>query len=198
MGRPRSITDQAIIAEAYELLMAHGPSKLTFEQLGARVGLVPAALVRRFKTKQQLLAEIDQYALELTTSKVQEAMDKTSSPIDAILAQFTTELGFASTVDRFVNGQEFLLMDLRDKNLYANYRISFEQRHQQIVGLLKEAQSADTLGEIEDLDELARHLEMILHGSGHVWAMTQESTVEEYISHHVELALKPYRKQKKR
>jgi AcrR family transcriptional regulator len=194
MARPRSITDQAIIAEAYELLMAHGPSKLTFEQLGARVGLVPAALVRRFKTKQQLVAEVDRYALELTDAKVQEAMSKTSSAIDAILAQFTTELAFASTVDRFVNGQEFLLMDLRDKNLYTNYQGSFEHRHQQIIELLEQAQAAEELEKIADIHELARHLEMILHGSGHVWAMTQQGPIEDYISHHVQLALKPYRR----
>jgi AcrR family transcriptional regulator len=197
MARPRLIADEAIIAEAYELLMAYGPSKLTFEQLGARVGLVPAALVRRFKTKQQLMAEIDRYAVELTDAKVQEAMSKTSSAIDAILAQFTTELAFASTVDRFANGQEFLLMDFRNKNLYTNYQISYEHRHEQIIALLQQAQETGELEGVTDMSELARHLEMILHGSGHVWAMTQEGPIDSYISHHVDLALKPYRKQKK-
>lgn len=196
MARPRSITDQTIVAEAYDLIMKHGPGSLTFERLGAAVGLVPAALVRRFKTKQGLLLEVDQYAFERTSTKVQEAMDKTSSPIDAIIAQFTTELGFASSVDRFANGQEFLLMDLRDKNLYNNYKISFEERHQQIIKLLQQAEDRGELTGIKDMSELARHLQMLLHGSGHVWAMTEEEPIENYISHHVELALAPYRKQK--
>jgi AcrR family transcriptional regulator len=198
MARPRSITDQAIVAEAYELLMAQGPGNLTFEQLSTRVGLVPAALVRRFKTKRQLLAEVDRYALELTNTRVQEAIGRTASSVDAILAQFTTELAFASTVDRFVNGQEFLLMDLRDKNLYDNYQISYEGRHRQIVELLQQAQEGGELDKIDDVNELARHLEMILHGSGHVWSMTQDGPIESYISHHVALALKPYRKHKAR
>lgn len=194
MARPRSIPDQTIIAEAYELLMEQGPSNLTFERLGARVGLVPAALVRRFKTKQQLLLKVDQYALEQTNTKVKEAHDSTSSPVEAILAQFVTELGFASTVERFTNGQEFLLMDLRDKNLYANYQDSFKQRHQQIVNLLDEAQKRGELEGIDDTAELARHLEMILHGSGHIWAMTQEGPIGDYIEHHVRFALAPYQK----
>lgn len=196
MARPRLITDQAIIAEAYELLMDQGPHNLTFERLGKRVGLVPAALVRRFKTKKLLVAEIDRYALKKTITEAQKAMSETSSPIDSIIAQFTTELSFASTVERYANGLEFLIMDLRDKNLHTNYRISFEQRHQQIVELLKEAQSAGTLESIEDVDELARHLQMIFHGSGHVWAMTEEGPIEDYISHHVQLALRPYQKKK--
>lgn len=196
MARPRSVADQTIIAEAYELIMERGPSGLTFEKLGARVGLVPAALVRRFQTKQRLLLEVDRYALERTNADVQKATSSTSSPIEAILAQFTAELGFASNVERFVNGQEFLLMDLRDKNLYANYQVSFRRRHQQVIQLLQEAQTKGELGGIADFDQLARHLQMILHGSGHVWAMTQQGSIEIYISEHIELALAPYRKHK--
>ncbi len=197
MARPRSMTDQSIIAEAYQLLMERGPSGLTFERLSKRVGLVPAALVRRFKTKHQLVLEADKYALERTNAKVQAAMDKTSSPLDAILAQLTTELGFATSIERFINGQEFLLMDLRDKNLYTNYQGSFDHRHKQITELLQKAQAEGELEGVDDTHELARHLQMILHGSGHVWAMTQEGPIENCISHHVELALAPYRKKRK-
>lgn len=192
MARPRSVSDQTIITEAYELLMTVGPSSLTFERLGARVGLVPAALVRRFKNKQGLLLEVDRYALERTNSKVAEAMAATTSPIDAIIAQFTTELGFASTIERFINGQEFLLTDLRDKNLYTNYQTSFEHRHSQVAELLQHAQADGQLEGIDDVDELAQHLEMLLHGAGHVWAMRQDRPIEAYIAHHVQLALKPY------
>jgi AcrR family transcriptional regulator len=194
MARPRSISDQTILQEAYDLIMTDGPSKLTFERLGAKVGLVPAALVRRFKNKQQLIAEVDRYALQQTNAKVDEAMEQTSSPIEAIIAQFVTELGFASTLERFANGQEFLLMDFREKDLYTNYRGSFEHRHQQIIALLKKAEEAGELQGVEDSEELARHLEMILHGAGHVWAMTQDDSIEKYISHHVEFALKTYKK----
>lgn len=196
MARPRLISDQSILAEAYDLLMERGPGDLTFESLGARVGLVPAALVRRFKNKQQLLLQVDRYGLERTNGKVQEAMDQSSSPVDAIIAQFTTELAFASSLERFANGQEFLLMDLRNTDMYKNYRVSFEHRHQQIIELLQEAQAKGDLTDISDMPELARHLEMLVHGAGHVWAMTQDGPIEEYIRHHVEFALASYKKGK--
>jgi AcrR family transcriptional regulator len=196
MARPRLISDETIIAKAYELLMERGASGLTFETLGAQVGLVPAALVRRFKNKQELILQIDRYALERTSKKLAEAMDETSSPVEAIIAQFTAELGFASTLEKYANGQEFLLMDFRQKVLYDNYQMSFEQRHQQVIELLQKAQAQGELSKIDDIPELARHLEVILHGAGHVWAMTQENTIEDTIRRHVELALKPYRKPK--
>lgn len=193
MARPKLISDQTIVTAAYELLMEHGLSGLTFETLATRVGLVPAALVRRFKTKQGLMLQVDRYALERTNSKVEEAMEETSSPIEAIIAQFTTELAFATTLERFANGQEFLLMDFRDEDLYKNYQISFEHRHQQVIELLQNAQATGELGEIDDIPELARHLEMLLHGAGHVWAMAQEMPIEDYIRYHILFALKPHR-----
>lgn len=196
MARPRLISDQTIIKAAYELLMEQGPRNLTFESLAQRAGLVPAALVRRFKNKQQLLLLVDRYGLEYTNAKVAEAIADKKSPIDAIIAQFTAELGFASNLERFANGQEFLLMDFREKDLYGNYRVSFEHRHQQIIELLQQSQAAGELEPIDDISELARHLEMLLHGAGHVWAMTQEGPIETYIRQHVLLALAPHRKQK--
>jgi len=196
MARPRRVSDQTIIAAAYDLLMEQGPRSLTFESLAKRVGLVPAALVRRFKNKQQLLLQVDRHGLERTNAKVAEAIENKKSPIDAIIAQFTAELAFASSLEQFANGQEFLLMDFRQKELYGNYRVSFEHRHQQIVALVQQAQASGELEEIDDISELARHLEMLLHGAGHVWAMTQEGPIETYIRRHVLFALQPYRKKK--
>lgn len=192
MARPRLIDDEKILQEAYALIMERGPAKLTFESLGARVGLVPSALIKRFKNKQQLLQRVDQYALEQTTTQSQQVLDATQSPLDAIIAQFTTELRFATSIERFANGQEFLLSDLRHKEQYQNYRASFLQRHQQIVTLLQAAESTRTLQPIADYDTLARHLQLIAHGAGHVWAMTQEGSIEDYIADHIRFALAPY------
>ena len=179
--------------------MEYGPHKLTFELLAAKVGLVPAALVRRFKNKQQLLLNIDRFALERTNNEVEATATATSAPLETIIAQFVAELSFASTVQRFANGQEFLLMDLRKKELYDNYQASFRHRHAQIVNLLEKAQAAGELTHITDSHKLARHLEVIAHGTGHSWAMTQEGTIADYLSSHISLALEPYKvKQKKR
>lgn len=192
MARPRRINTEKILEEAYALVMERGSAKLTFESLGARVGLVPSALLKRFKNKQQLLLQVDQYALGQTQQRSQQVLQATQSPIDAIIAQFVTELQFASSIERFANGQEFLLSDLRHKEQYDNYHESFSQRHQQIVGFLQSAERMGMLQNIVNYDQLARHLELIAHGSGHVWAMTQNGPIESYIAEHVRFALLPY------
>lgn len=172
--------------------MELGPNKLTFEKLGEKVGLVPAALVRRFATKKNLLLEIDRYALARSSARRDETIALQTSPIDAIVAGFVAELSFATTLERFIHGQEFLLMDFSEKDLYTNYQDSFYQRHQQVASLLRRAQARGEISAAIDADECARLLQMILHGAGHVWAMSQEGPIEDYINHFVRFALKPY------
>lgn len=193
MARPKTVTDEALIEIAYELIMEHGPRGLTFEKLGERVGLVPAALVRRFGTKYKLLVEVDRYALARSNEKLQVVMTQAGSPIEAILAGFVAELSFASTIERFIHGQEYLLMDLGDKDLYANYHASFHERHAQVQKLLEQAQARGEISPDVNTKEFAQFLQMILHGAGHVWAMDQDGPIEDYINKYVQLALKPYR-----
>lgn len=194
MARPRSISDKEIIAVAYDIVMSEGLKALTFETLGEKVYLVPAALVRRFTTKQKLLLEVDRYGLERSQAKVDEAMGKQASPIEAILAGFTTELSFATSIKKLINGQEFLLMDLADQNMYSNYQVSFQQRYAKVKELLEEAQARGELSSRLDPTEFAQFLQMILHGAGHVWAMTQDGPIEDYIHRYIQLALQPYKK----
>lgn len=192
MARPKSIPDKEIIQAAYELIIEFGPRGLTFEKLSQKVGLVPAALVRRFTTKHRLLLETDRYALEQSNKSLAAAMDAHDSPIDAILAGFIKELSFASTIERFIHGQEYLLMDLADKDLYGNYHVSFHKRHRQVAELLRKAQARGEISEHVDPEEVAQFLQMILHGAGHVWAMDQKGSIDEYIDKFIHLALKPY------
>lgn len=84
-------------------------------------------------------------------------------------------------------------MDLEQKDLYANYQESFLRRHEEVVELLRQAQARGEITTEVNPEELARLLQLIQHGSGHIWAMTQEGPIEDYINHFVCLALKPYR-----
>jgi AcrR family transcriptional regulator len=196
VARPKKVTDEVLVAAAYDILMDLGPTSLTFEKLSEKVGLVPAALVRRFTNKKNLLLEVDRYALARSNARRTASMAEQDSPIEAILAGFITELSFASTLEKFIHGQEFLLMDFAEKDLYQNYKVSFVERHDQVANLLRQAQARGELSYDINPDEFARLLQMILHGAGHIWAMSQEGPIEDYINHYVKLALAPYRQDK--
>lgn len=193
MARPRTVTDEVLIEAAYKLVMSYGLRGLTFEKLSAEVGLVPATLVRRFSNKQKLLLEVDRYALARSNAQLQVVRDKAGSPLKAILAGFIAELSFATTIERFIHGQEHLLMDLGNKELYTNYHASFLERHEKVRELLQSAQARGEISDAIDPEEFAQFLQMILHGAGHVWAMDQKGPIEAYINKYILLALRPYR-----
>jgi len=69
-----------------------------------------------------------------------------------------------------------------------------KQRHTTVAELIAKAQERGELSADLDPAETARLLQMIEHGAGHVWAMSQEGPIEDYITKYVMLALKPYQK----
>jgi AcrR family transcriptional regulator len=198
VARPRTVSDEAIIEAAYQLVVSNGPKGLTFKRLGEEVNLVPAALARRFTSKQALLLEVDRFAFARSNARLQEVRNQAGSPIEAILASFIAELSFVTTIERFIHGEEYLLMDLGDRDMYANYHLSFHERHRQVAELLREAQQRGEIDAAIDVNEFAQFLQMILHGAGHVWAMDQKAPIEKYITKYVQLALQPYKGNKGR
>jgi AcrR family transcriptional regulator len=192
MARPRRVADKDILEAAYDIIMQDGPSGLTFEALSAKAGLVPAALVKRFQNKKQLIAAIDRYALERTNVVLKEAMERHDSPIEAIIAGLVAEMSFARTLKGYVSGQSFLLMDLSDPDLYDNYHVSFHERQKQSRDLLEKAKQHGLLHSDADSKKLAVLFQIIQQGSGHVWAMTQDKDMADYIKEYVQIVLSPY------
>jgi AcrR family transcriptional regulator len=197
MARPRRVADKDILEAAYDIIMQEGPGGLTFEALSSQTGLVPAALVKRFKNKKQLIAAIDRYGLERTNVALKEAMERHDSPIEAIIAGLVAEMAFARTLKGYVSGQSFLLMDLSDPELYDNYHVSFHERQKQSEELLEKAKRRGLLRSDVDSKQLAILFQIIQQGSGHVWAMSQDKEISDYIKKYVRIVLDPYLVDKK-
>src|SRR5687768_85982 len=122
MSRPQRVTNEAIYEAAHEIIMQHGPNGLTFQKLGEVTGLVPAALVRRFGNKHQLFLEVDKYCLDISADALAEAAKRNESPLQAIVEGLSSDMGFATSADIYINGLSFLLKGLDDPELYANYQ----------------------------------------------------------------------------
>ncbi|HEX6032044.1 MAG TPA: helix-turn-helix domain-containing protein, partial [Tepidiformaceae bacterium] len=54
-GRPRTISDAEILAGAARVLSRLGPGRMSLGHVGREVGLSPATLLQRFKSKRGLL-----------------------------------------------------------------------------------------------------------------------------------------------
>src|SRR5689334_399906 len=139
MSRPRRITNEAIYEAAHEIIMQHGPDKLTFQTLSDSTGLVPAALVRRFKSKEQLFIEVDTYCLNTAANTLADAAERIESPLEAVIYGLSTEMKFAASASVYINGLAFLLKSLSSAELYKNYQTAFRRQADDIQQLLEKA-----------------------------------------------------------
>jgi len=192
MSRPRRVANDVVYKAAHDIIMQHGPRSLTFQSLGDATGLVPAALVRRFRTKQQLLLEIDMYWLEVAADTLTEAASRHDSPLEAIISTLSNEMSFATSADIYINGLAFLLEGLASPKLYTNYQTAFRHRQKGIEYLLEAAKKKRELRSDVNSSELSRLLQIIQQGACHMWIMTQEGPIESSIEQYLRLALRPY------
>ena len=193
MSRPQRVTNGAIYEAAHEIIMQQGPDGLTFQTLSKATGLVPAALVRRFKSKQQLLIEVDAYCLEITADALAGAVARFDSALDAIVYGLSSEMRFAGSANVYVNGLAFLLKGLNTPELYKNYQTAFKRQENDIRQLLEKAVTQMELKQETDCIKLAKLLQITQQGACHMWIMSQEEPIEKCIERHLRTLLAAYK-----
>ena len=194
MSRPQRVTNEAIYEAAHEIIMQHGPDKLTFQTLSKATGLVPAALVRRFKSKQQLFIEVDKYCLEMAADALAEAAKRFDSVLDAVVYGISNEMGFAVSANMYINGLAFLLKGLETPELYKNYQAAFKRQEHDIRRLLEKAVTQMELRQDTDCVELAKLLQITQQGACHMWIMSQQEPIEKCIERHLRTLLAAYKR----
>lgn len=106
MARPRTVTDDAILDAAMNLMYREGPDALTFAAVGKMVGLSPATLVQRYPTKATFLQaamlrgwdQLDETTAELDQSAAlspEGAVDMLVSMIPPGMSDAENSMGLA-------------------------------------------------------------------------------------------------------
>lgn len=85
MGRPRAVSDEAILDDALRLLRAVGPDKLSFGLLARRVDLAGSTLVQRFGTKPDLVRGALERAWDQLESATGDAVDQAADGVDGVV-----------------------------------------------------------------------------------------------------------------
>ncbi|HSD56302.1 MAG TPA: helix-turn-helix domain-containing protein [Candidatus Saccharimonadales bacterium] len=181
-----------ICKAAHDIIMQHGPRSLTFQSLGEATGLVPAALVRRFGTKRQLLIEVDTYWLEAAADTLAVAAMRHDSSLEAIVEALSSEMSFANSSTVYTNSLSFLLESLNNPKLYKNYQSAFKRQQESVENLLEIAKEKNELGPDVNCNELSKLLQVTQQGACHMWIMSQAEAIEVCIERYLRLALQPY------
>jgi AcrR family transcriptional regulator len=191
--RPKTASDAAILDAAARLLARSGPARMRLEDVAREVGLSPATLLLRFKSKKKLLLAVAEQGISGMAEHFRERRLNSASPLHAITEVCDSVREMAEEPQQLANLLAFLQLGLED----PEFRVS-AQRHdatleQEMARLLEDAREK---GEVVDCctRALARAVIAMMRGSLLTWsALGQHTTPEQWVRADIETLLGPYR-----
>jgi AcrR family transcriptional regulator len=153
-GRPRDpAVDEAILQTAFELFIDHGPAGVNFDQIAKRSCVSRAAIYRRWKSKEQLLAAALRRSRRPLVDNPSEIAHMSTKELLHFLAttlvDALTRPGFRVFIARIIGS----IPD--NSKLLSAYRKNFvDPFWKEIVSALQRARSAGELPQLADSDIL--------------------------------------------
>ncbi|WP_203829885.1 TetR/AcrR family transcriptional regulator [Actinoplanes palleronii] len=170
MARPRTVADETILAAAAEAVAAAGPANVTLAQIGGRVGLTAAALMRRFGSKDRLLLALARHDAEALPARLAGA-ESAEQPVHALIEALAAMAGAVRSTTEFANHLAFLLLDMSDprfQQVSREYTVAVEAA---IGVVLRAGRAAGELRAGADDEGLPRAVHAAYNGALVTWGM---------------------------
>jgi AcrR family transcriptional regulator len=191
-GRPRSTTDEEIFHGLIEVVGRVGPSALTLAAVAERVGLSAPALTQRFGSKRGLLVAFAEHAAGAAGDSFAAARADGLDPLGALHAAFAALVRPIPTREVLANHLAFLQLDLTDPQLRTHAVAQSRELRSNIAALLEAAVAAGDLRQV-DPRTLADALYITYNGALVAWAIDGRGPLDEWLRHHMDQALAPFR-----
>jgi AcrR family transcriptional regulator len=190
--RPRTVTDDQILAATARAMSRVPPTRFTLAEVAREVGLAPATLVQRFGSKRGLLLALSAQSaagMDDCFARVREAH---ASPLEALLTAATEMARFSVTPEELANSIAYLHIDLSDAEFHKHILESSRAMQRGYRALLGDAVAACELVSC-DTERLARAVEAVAAGSLIGWAIHRKGKAEGWVRRDLETLLAPYR-----
>ncbi|MEQ4721689.1 helix-turn-helix domain-containing protein [Nonomuraea sp. B19D2] len=190
MGRPRTVSDEQVLAGAARVIARMGPARLTLAEVGREVGLSAATVVQRFGSKRGVLLAVARHGADALPLQVAAAQDA-SAPTMALIDVLAGIAGGIRSSEEFANHLAFLLLDLADpqfQQISGDYTAAVERA---IADVLAAGQAAGELIS-GDLGQLPRAIHAAYNGALLTWGLAGEGSPAEQVRAQLTLLLGPY------
>ena len=168
-----------------------GPANVTLAQIGARVGLTAAALLRRFGSKDRLLLALARNAVDAVPARLAGARNA-ERPIAALIDAFAAMAGTVRNAAEFANHLAFLLMDLSVPEFQQVTREYAAAVEAAISTVLQAGADAGELRRDQLDDELPQAVHAAYNGALITWGMAGDAAdPAEHIRRHLWRLMRP-------
>lgn len=192
IGRPRSVSDDAIFDALSQVITEHGPAALTLARVAAGVGLTASALMQRFGSKRGLLVAFAAREAGGVQAVFDDARQHAPRPVDAIPRALRELASPIASREGLANNIALLALDLTDPELGVHAVAQSRMVRACLATLVREA--ADRGDLVEDPpDHLGDSLYATYNGALVTWAIDGSGALGDWVASHVEQVLDPYR-----
>lgn len=192
MARPRTVSDDEILAATMTAIGRHGPARLTLANVAREVGLSPAALVQRFGSKAQLLRAASARGAGHAEAVFDQAAVATDSPATALVDAMATFGGEITTREELANHLGMLQLDLTQPDLRQQAVAQARTLRGRLTDLLSRANAAGELA-VDDPEALADTVYTTYNGALIAWAIDGDGPLVDWIRTRILAVLAPYR-----
>jgi AcrR family transcriptional regulator len=192
-ARPRTASDEELLAATTRAVSRVGPSRLTLADVAAEAGVSAATLVQRFGSKRGLLLALAREGSAGLGEQMAGIRAAHPSPMEALRAVADCLTGMAASPEELANHLAFLCIDLTDADFHRHALEHARAFQGELKALLGAAVDAGELAAC-DTDSLARLIQELLHGALVTWAIFREGTARDWLRRDLEMLLAPYRR----
>lgn len=192
VGRPRTVSDEAILDAAVALIGEVGPHALTLQAVAGAVGLAAPTLVQRFGSKRGLLVAVARRGVD-THPTFHDARRKAPTRLGAVVQALTSMVAGIRSPAVLANHLSFLQMDLTDAELGDLAARQSRSMRREIEALLDAAAAEGELGRSTDTAALARAVYVAYNGSLLAWALDGRGGIGPWLAEDLAAVVEPYR-----
>jgi AcrR family transcriptional regulator len=194
-GRPRTISDEAILAALARAISRVGPARLSLADVAAEAGVAAPTIAQRFGSKRNLLLAFTAQASGQLEDSFARARASHPSPLGALLSDplgATMAMGSAGALAHHL---AFLQLELADPEFHQHVLRHAQVAREQIRLLLD---AAVKHGELRPCDttSLARAIHVTYNGTLITWAIFRQDRLASSLRQEIEFILEPFRPSK--
>ncbi|MEZ5289046.1 MAG: helix-turn-helix domain-containing protein [Vicinamibacterales bacterium] len=192
--RPKTASDDVILDAAARQLDRLGPARMRLEDVAREVGLAPATLLLRFKSKRGLLLAVAERGIAEMADYFRARRARAASPLDAITDACDCIGAMAEAPQQLANLLAFHQLSLEDPEFRAVAKRHDAALAAEMARLLEEARAAGQLADC-DTGALARAVIAMTRGSLLTWtALGRHDNHAAWVKADLEILLHPFRR----
>jgi AcrR family transcriptional regulator len=190
-GRPRTISDDEILAATARAISAVGPGELTLAHVAREAGIAAATVVQRFGSKRALLLAFTARAADGVEADFAAARDGQASPLKALVSRLVAMSAGLRTAEELSRHLAFLQLELADPEFREHTLRHALALRAQIRALLDAAVAAGELAP-SDTERLAAAVYVTYNGALISWAILRQGALRTHVRRELEFLLEPY------